>query len=287
MEGSVVLGRASAPAEAGAEAVAPPPVLGACSSIQTSGESESGSAFGNRAERRALARLYRMMNEDTGEVVEYDPRKSRIGRMRRAIHAWARGVNLLTGGSGYRCVMETLTFAMADGWYPRAISEYMKRLADYLGDNLIAASWVAEIQPGRLKNTGDSVIHYHVELVVRAGTDVPKPDESGMWTHGWSNRKSWCGVYYLCKYASKGISDGEVFPKGARMFAVSKRHWRVLALQSAAEYECALIWHKLARLPAWLSAFLTSREAILSARKVDGGWLVGDCIHKSPWRLVW
>ena len=231
-------------------------------------------------------RLHHLINRETGEVVDFDQRKGRVSRMRRGVHAWARSVGLLTGGS-YRCVMVTLTFAMADGWYPGAISEYIEALSDRLGPNLVAYAWTAEIQTERLRDTGQSVIHYHVELLVRSGTDVPKPDESGMWTHGWSNRKSWCGVYYLCKYASKGTGEGETFPRGARMFGLSKRHLAVLALQSLEEAEEARLFLKLARIPAWVQSFCKSREAIMSCRKVTGGWLVGEYVHRSPWRFVW
>lgn len=281
MEGSVVSGQASAPVEAGAQTVAQLPVLGPCSPIPTTPES----GLQSRAERRECVRLRRMLNEDTGEITDYDPRKARVSRMRRGVHAWARTCAMLSGR--YRCVMVTLTYAMADGWYPGAISEYIEALVDRLGADLVAIGWTAEIQVERLLSTGQSVMHYHVEMLVRPGTDVPKPDESGMWTHGWSNRKSWCGVYYLCKYASKGTSEGEVFPRGARMFGLSKRHWRVLALQSAEEFQCAQLLNKLAHLPAWVHSFCQSRESILEAHKVKGGWLVGNAVHRSPWRLIW
>jgi len=281
VEGSVVPGGASGLAGAGAQATAPTPVLGACSSIQTTPESE----LENRAERREAVRLRRMLNGDTGQIIDYDPRKARISRMKRGVHGWARTCSMLTGR--YRCVMCTLTYAMADGWYPGAISEYIEALVDLLGEKLIAIAWTAEIQTERLESSGQSVIHYHVEMLVRPGTDVPAPDTSGMWTHGWSRRESWCGVYYLCKYASKGTGEGEVFPKGARLFATSKRHWRVLALQSSEEFEIARIINKLSHLPGWVQSFCQSRESILSAHKVKGGWLVGNAVHRSPWRLIW
>jgi hypothetical protein len=239
----------------------------------------------SRAERREVVRLRRMLNQDTGEIRDYDPRKARVSRMRRGVQGWARTCSMLSGR--FRCVMVTLTYAMADGWYPGAISEYIEALVDRLGSDLIALGWTAEIQVDRLLSTGQSVMHYHVEMLVLPGTDVPAPDTSGMWTHGWSNRKSWCGVYYLCKYASKGTSEGEVFPRGARMFGLSKRHWRVLALQSAEEFQNAQLVNKLAHLPAWVQSFCGSREAILGAKKVKGGWLVGNAVHRSPWRLIW
>jgi len=61
----------------------------------------------------------------------------------------------------------------------------------------------------------------------------------------------------------------------------------VLALQSSEEFENARIVNKLAHLPAWVQSFCKSRETILGAKKVKGGWLVGNAVHRSPWRLIW
>jgi hypothetical protein len=268
-----------------ARAVGCPPssVLGACCSIQTTPESE----LRNRAERREVKRILKFLNGDTGEVLEGDPAKMRVARMKRRMRGWARTLGLLKGR--FRTVMVTLTFALSNGWYAGSISEYIESVSEYLKENLIAIGWTGEIQMERLMATGESVMHYHVPMVVREGTDVPCPDKSGMWKHGVSKRETWTGgIGYIWKYPSKGVGEGAEYPGGARMYGVSKRHWKVLAMQGSEVRQEAFILNKLSVMPVWVQKLCNGvKEAILEVKKVKGGWLLGDAVHRSPWRLIW
>ena len=50
----------------------------------------------------------------------------------------------------------------------------MKRLREKLDEELLAYAWVGEMQER-------GAVHYHMYILVQAGADVPRPDESEMW----------------------------------------------------------------------------------------------------------
>jgi hypothetical protein len=237
------------------------------------------SATDNRATRRVLVKLRRLINRETGEVVDVDPRVSRVRHMRRRIHAWAETVQLLDVSG--RLVMDTLTYRPDEQWQPDHISKFMQETVDCLQDKLLAYCWVAELQER-------GAVHYHVLLMVKRGTDVPMPDKSLMWSHGSSNRGSARSAYYLMKYTQKGCQGGE-FPRGARVLGASWRHLRLVAGELSVRLsEVAQRLVRESLLPMWVLKLCESSLEVMTARRHrGGGWVVGDAVYRSPWAIQW
>ena len=223
-------------------------------------------------------KLRRLINRETGEVVDVDPRVSRVRHMRRRLHAWAQTMQMLdvTG----RLVMITLTYEL-DNWEALDVARYIDTLSKSLGSALLSLCWVAELQER-------GVIHYHILLMVKRGTDVPAPDTSLMWLKGSSNRSSARSAWYIMKYTSKGCSEGD-YPRGARIFGVSWRHLRLVA--SEMDTRLVAVSQRLCReslLPMWVLRLCGTVEEIMTARRhKGGGWDVGNAVYRSPWAIQW
>lgn len=251
-----------------------------------SNKSETQWGSGNRRERRAMVEIRRILNRESGEIVDVDPRISRIKHLRRRVGAWAQTVSMLNVQG--RLVMIGLTYADGSAWRSDDISDYMNRLSHYLGSDLLAYSWVAELQG----EGNQGAIHYHVLCMVKRGTDVPKPDSCGMWIHGSSSRKSAWSAWYLMEYAKKpgqkGLGEFS-YPPGARILGASWRHIRLIAqeLGEAAVLGARLI-AKISTLPRWLLTVISADTAsvLIAARAPGGGYCVGETIYKSPWQLI-
>jgi len=244
-------------------------------------KSDSGSATDNRQTRRVLVHLRRLLNHETGEVVDVDPRVCRVQHMARRVRAWSRTCDMLNVRG--RLCMLTLTYADGSSWRADDIARYMETLSKALGEALRAYCWVAELQER-------GAIHYHVLVVVDRGTDIPAPDTSGMWTHGTTRRETAYSPWYIVKYAQKGIAEGEEYPGGARICGASWRHLRQIAVECGQSALLAARYVvKLSTTPGWLVARVSSDiQAVLAARRhVGGGWCVGETVYKSPWTVQW
>jgi hypothetical protein len=273
----------------GNEAEAPDPARIARSPrdlMPLSNKSEGQSTCENRAQRRAMIVIRRILNRETGEVVDVDPRISRARHLRRRVGAWAQTVSMLNVQG--RLVMIGLTYADGFSWRSDDISDYMNRLSHYLGSDLLAYCWVAELQG----EGNQGAIHYHVLCMVKRGTDVPKPDSSGMWTHGSSSRKSAWSAWYLMEYAKKPDQKGLgefAYPPSARILGASWRHIRLIAqeLGEAAVLGARLL-AKISTLPKWLLSVISAdTSSVLIARRAPGGgYCVGETVYKSPWQLI-
>jgi len=107
----------------------------------------------------------------------------------------------------------TLTYRPDVEWRPRHIAAYVKRLEKWHsrhGEKLRYV-WVGEQhKSGR--------IHYHLIAFLRRDLALPKPDKSGMWPHGMSQRQeARKGIGYLMKYASKCAQVSKPWPLGMRL----------------------------------------------------------------------
>ena len=259
-----------------AEASSPGPGTRDLTSLANKSEGQSQS--GNRRTRRTLRTL---LNRTTGELIEVDPRISRIRHMRRRVQAWARTCQMLNVQG--RLAMIGLTYEDGGLWNPGDIAEYMNKLSHELAGRLQAYCWVAELQDR-------GAIHYHVLVVVDRGTNIPEPDSSGMWSHGSSNRGTAASCWYIVKYAQKGLDSENEYPGGARVFGASWRHLRQVAEQCGA---AALSWARyivrLSVLPRWVViACNSSIEATMQVRRhLGGGWLLGNAVITSPWEVTW
>jgi len=211
-----------------------------------------------------------LINKVTGDVIQTDASRSRIARMRRRVRSWAKSLDgVIT--DGHRVVMVTLTYRDVDGWRPNHIRDFMLRLRRRLGGQLIAYSWVAELQ---LRGA----VHYHVLLVVKKGTNVPFPDDE-LWEHGFTRIETAKTVYYIVKYTGKEYQKVGRFPKGLRMFAV----WMSKAVDAVRYWS-----YRLSALPQWLGDIVFSIADFSSwpCRAVGGGWWYrGDRYH-SPWIVL-
>lgn len=140
--------------------------------------------------------------------------KVRYSRMRRSIVEWANLMNLTYSSDSYRRVMITLTYKGVNDWQPNDITDYVKSLRARLGTNLVTYAWVAELQRR-------GAIHYHMIVIVKRGTNIPRPDKSGMWNHGSTSRDTAKSVFYLVTYLGKEYQKNfSEFPHGARCFGI-------------------------------------------------------------------
>lgn len=147
---------------------------------------------------------------------------ARFSRLRKNVGVAAKLHQLQAERRG-QVVMVTLTYAEANAWKPRHVSDYIAAVRKWfsrLTGRSLAYVWVAEIQVEREKRTGDAVLHYHVCYWLPKGVTMPKADKRGWWPYGLTRtevaRKP---VAYLMKYASK-FDSKQGLPHGARIYGV-------------------------------------------------------------------
>jgi hypothetical protein len=146
----------------------------------------------------------------------------RIARMRRSV--W--GASSFLTRPGYRAWFVTLTYRQASDWRGDHVRAYMRRVREWCRDLGVTMRyvWVAELQQR-------GAMHYHVAVWLPKRLALPKPDKSGWWPHGFSNRQlAVSPIGYLMKYVSKGDTvrahacfDNDTaihFPKGARIYGI-------------------------------------------------------------------
>jgi hypothetical protein len=202
----------------------------------------------------------------------------RLSRLKRGTITAARlhQEAVTKGGFRGRWAFLTATYAEADAWKPRHLPELLDQIRKWLArrGHPMAYVWVAEIQPGRFRRTGDAVVHYHIMLWLPRGLTLPKPDKQGWWRHG-STKIEWARnpVGYMAKYASK--EDGPAkFPKGARIHGCG-------GLKGEQQQE-ARFWRR----PRWLREQTRMTDDV--RRHNGGGWFeleTGE-IFESPWEVT-
>jgi len=137
--------------------------------------------------------------------------------MKTRIFDWAQKVDYVHRAGKTRLVMVTLTYRASETYQPGHIGDYLKNLKKRLKENLYAFAWVAELQ-----RRGE--VHYHVILLVKKGSRIPKPDQRGYWTHGMSKIETARTAYYLATYTGKEYQKNLAgYPKSCRLYAVSIR----------------------------------------------------------------
>lgn len=139
--------------------------------------------------------------------------KARYDRMRKSVLEWADLMKMVFE-YGHRMVMLTLTYRNMNDWKANDIDRFVKKLRKTLGDNLKTYIWVAELQKR-------GAIHYHMLIIVKSGTNVPKLDDYGLWPHGITRRETARTPYYMVTYLGKEYQKNfSEFPRGARCFGV-------------------------------------------------------------------
>jgi len=196
-------------------------------------------------------------------------RQRRFRRLRRVVLASADATRdaCTAGGFRWQAVLVTLTYRAEASWSSRDISAYVRRTREHLRRRGIAAryQWVIEL-------TRKGKPHYHLLFWLPHGQRLPKPDQSGHWTHGLSRiERARRPVGYLVKYATKG-TDGEL-PKGARLFGTG-----------SPDSDIRHVTHR-AGLPMWLSE--TSDPSTRCSRVARVGWVERNtgAVHQSPFLL--
>lgn len=210
----------------------------------------------------------------TGKVFQVSKVKSRLGRLRRRVFAWANTSKPMMQGEGLRMVMQTLTYKGVDDWQPNQIRDYMQTVRKHLGDKLLAYAWVAELQKR-------GAVHYHVLLVAKKGTRIPYPDKSGWWPWGMTNVRVARTVFYVCRYVGKEYQKQGPFPKGMRMFAVWFASGAVQVMQR---------WFfRLSSLPGWFQEVIQALPQEYGgkwARAPGGGWIYEGETYLSPYEFL-
>jgi hypothetical protein len=159
-----------------------------------------------------VVKKYNVFRENgSGKLLFIDKAEARLWHLRRRIFAWCcladrweeRGASLK---------MITLTYRPGEKWMPKDISIYLHALKRKMGKNLLAIAWVGELQKR-------GAVHFHI--LVYAKGKVPKPDKSGMWSHGRTGVELARTPFYLLVHTGKEYQkDFDRFPKGMRAFGV-------------------------------------------------------------------
>jgi len=147
-----------------------------------------------------------------------DSKHARLARMKQGITTAARlhSEAATKGGFRWKCWMVTLTYRGVDDWQAQHIRDYGKRLRQWCTRKGCAYrfAWVAELQ-------ARGAVHYHVLIWLPVNLTLPKSDKRGWWTHGLTRTEQvFAPIKYATKYSSKGTTEAERFPKGARLFGV-------------------------------------------------------------------
>jgi len=196
-------------------------------------------------------------------------RERRIRRMRRVVIASADATRALRGFR-VKGILVTLTYRDSSPWRSEDVTRYVNCVRQWLRRRGVRCryQWVLEL-------TKRGRPHYHVLFWVPQGTKLPKPDSSGQWVNGLSNiAAARRPVGYLVKYATKGGLDGELLPRGARLFGCG-----------AAE-DCVRLARHRAGLPAWLNEAASPCSRVV--RVVRVGWVEADtgAIHRTPYEVL-
>jgi hypothetical protein len=144
----------------------------------------------------------------------------------------------------------------------------------HLGSNLLAYAWAAELQKR-------GVVHYHVLLLVKRGTDIPYFDTAGWWPYGHSNITAARSPFYIVSYTKKSnyqkLGD---FPKGLRIFAV----W----ISPSILTDNSRWLFRLSALPKWLAVDLFHDGVFgkFPKRVKGGGWICDGQMYYSPWQII-
>ena len=163
------------------------------------------------------SRYVAIKNVETGRGVVVDMFLVRHELMKKRIFAWAEVMRIYRSTRQTRMVMIGLTYRKVEDYDSGHIRDYLKKLKQSVGKNLIGFAWVCELQRR-------GAPHYHIVLVVNKGSRIPLPDKSGMWSHGSSSIVTARTPFYLVTYVGKEHQkDLARYPKGCRLYSASVR----------------------------------------------------------------
>jgi len=213
-------------------------------------------------------------NRATGEVVEFstpeEQKKARLARMRHIVWLGVKTLERVQGEDGGELTMYTLTYRGVADWQPRHISGCMRWLR---GQGVSAYVWVGELQRR-------GAVHYHVLALLPDGVQWVKPNDShGGWAHGFTWVTS--GIefpLYIMKYLQKGDDNGTktVFPKGFRLYCVSRSLTRRFEFDNAVSY-------RRANVPRWAWSITQDSAFDLCLSRRSGGVATQGLFAYSPY----
>lgn len=191
-----------------------------------------------------------------------------LGRLKRMKRRVCKAAELHQKSATLRPAMVTLTYAQADAWGPKHISEALKRVRQWMArrGHAFRYVWTAELQER-------GAVHYHVVAWLPSGRGEKPPfwDQQGWWPHG-SSRSEYAEkpIGYIVKYASK-VNSKDRLPCGARMhgsggFTAAERQ------QMA--HHCR---------PTWLRQLSQIGHKI---KRVQGGGVIQTFACKVLWRRL-
>jgi len=198
----------------------------------------------------------------------------RHARLKRRVKAWSWSLNDFMQdryAKFMRLVMITLTLRDDVNWEPNMMRDFMRHFVGVDNIDLRGYAWVCEL-------TKAGKPHFHMLLLVRAGSNIPKPDSendtqlAAWWPHGSSEIVTARSHWYIVKYVSKGHfvgTDGawKQYPKGMRIFAV----WVAPSVISPE----ARWYFRLSARPGWLRELLAEVFPLAEwERPPWGGWRI-------------
>jgi len=164
-----------------------------------------------------MPRRFIFFQNPSGDIYRIDNFANRLQKMRASILLFSEMTKQMYPYGSYKRLMVTLTYRPQESYKADDIRRYLKSVKRLLLSKVKAYAWVAELQKRR-------EIHYHVFFVLELDTLLPKPDESGMWTHGLSQVAVAQSPYYLLKHLGKQYQkDLSKFPRSCRLYSISFR----------------------------------------------------------------
>lgn len=215
-----------------------------------------------------------LIDKVTGDRFVIDQRMARIRRCQKRVHAWAGALDEIIKqvGTKYRMMMVRLSYAPGYDWKPLQISHLITKIHYELRDNLIAYSWVAELQER-------GAVHYHLLMIVKRGTDIPYFDDAAWWIYGSTHHCTARSPFYICSYtAKKNYQKFGVFPKNLRMFAI----WIAPGLVSSSARRLL----RLTALPSWVARIARAVDDFKAMCHPGGGWDINGQLVPSPYKVV-
>ena len=164
-----------------------------------------------------------------------DQKKARLARMRHIVWLGVKNLERMAQEDRGQLVMYTLTYRGVKDWWPRDICACTRWLRS---QGVSGYVWVGELQKR-------GAVHYHVLALLPEGQPWIKPTlEHGGWARGFT----WVtpGIkhpLYIMKYLQKGDTNGTqtFFPKGFRLYAISRSIIRRFEFEDAVSYRRANI----------------------------------------------
>jgi hypothetical protein len=158
----------------------------------------------------------------TGEYKVVDLFEKRLVTMRMRIYAWSRIMTVYCAEKNLDKIMVGFTYAPGKEYSPGHMRDYLKKIKQMLGKDLIGFAWVCEVQKR-------GAMHYHLMLCVTKGTRIPMPDKTGMWGFGSTSVAKARSFYYICSYIGKEYQkDLSRYPRSCRLYGASIRGDKML-----------------------------------------------------------